>query len=240
MGILALLSSLIYPAPAKAQTPTFSDTFSQGKLDTSKWTVMDYASPGRYGQYTADTLDFSQGMLRIKVQKTNGGGIYSKELFGYGTFTFVMRMSTTSATPDGAGKTLSGAVSSGFIYLTKSETEVDLEFLGNENAIHITTWHNAQAAFREPQASDRTTNSVKNKFLGTQFREYRLVWTPKMVQVYIDGVLVTSHRSSVPSAPAHIILQHRAVDTNTWGGTATKDDKYFFVKSVTYTPMETK
>lgn len=238
--MLTLFTSL-FAAQAPAQSaPSFSDDFSKGKLDESKWTVMTYPSPGRYGQYTANSLDFSNGMLRIDASKTNGGGIYSKEKFGYGTYTFVMRMSSTSPTPTATGQTITGAVSSAFLYKTNSETEIDLEFLGDQNAIHITTWNNQQAAFRAPKDQDRTTNTIKNKFLGTQFRQYVLVWAPKLVQVYIDGTLVVSHRTSVPSTPASICIQHRAVNDTNWGGNASSAPKYFYVKSVTFSPLGAK
>jgi hypothetical protein len=249
MSLLTAALSLFNPAPAISQTPAFSDDFSTGKLDTSKWNVMTYASPGSKpgvndGKYSADMLDFSTGMLRIGIKQekgpngvvSTGGGIYSKERFGYGTYVFVMRQTTTSPTPDGAGKTITGAVSSGFIYFNKSETEVDLEFLGNENAIHITTWKNPTPT-QEPRECN-VTNKVNNKFLGTQFRTMTLVWNPTEVKVWIDKTLVVTHKTHVPSTPAHIILQHRGVNDNNWGGAASVGvNRYFFVKSVTFTPM---
>lgn len=253
MKYLTLISTLvlILIAAASASAQTFSDDFSSGKLDTTKWKIGAYQSPGseprnnNNGTYSPSMLDFSQGMLRIRLDQkwenkvciSTGGLIQSVDKFGYGTYEFVMRQTTTSATPNGQGKTLSGAVSSGFVYNTNSESEIDLEFLGNENSIHITTWHNTNPA-QPPSGSVNVSNAVKNKFLGTQFRTYKLVWLPTSVKVYIDGVLVVSHSTHIPSAPAHIILQHRGTNTNSWGGVATTSvTRYFYVKSVKFTAM---
>jgi hypothetical protein len=241
-----------------AQTPaSFFYDFTTGKLDTSVWSVMDYKSPGsepqnkNNGMYDPKTIDFVKGGLRITVNQSQGpngvvnsvgGGIYTKQEFGYGTYVFVMRMSSTSPTIDGAGKTITGAVSSGFLYRTNSESEIDLEFLGNENAIHITNWKNPNPA--KPPAggpSMTQTEKAKNKFLGTQVRRFTLVWLPDKVQVSVDGVLIVTHKTYVPSAPAKIVLQHRGTNTNGWGGTASIGvPRYFFVESVKYTPLESK
>jgi beta-glucanase (GH16 family) len=237
--------------PAEAQTPTFSDDFSAGKLDTKKWEIAAYRSPDskpgiNEGTYVADAMDFTTGMLRIKVtqqQESNGrvrsmgGAIISKDRFGYGTYEFIMRMSTTADTPNGQGKTLTGAISSGFVYYNNSESEIDLEFLGNENAIHITNWQNPRPS-HPPAGEVKQTDKVSDEFLGTQFRKYTLVWVPGSVKVYIDGVLVVSHNKHVPRSPAHIILQHRGTNSNEWGGTAAVGvTRYFYVKSVKFTPM---
>jgi len=236
--------------PVEAASQNFSDDFSAGKLDTSKWEIATYRSPDskagvNEGKYVADAFDFATGMLRIKVtqrQESNGlvrsmgGAIISKERFGYGNYEFVMRMSTTADTPDGQGKTLTGAISSGFVYYNNSESEIDLEFLGNENATHITNWQNPTPS-HQPAGEVKQTDKVSDEFLGSQFRKYTLVWLAGSVKVYIDDVLVVSHDKHVPSSPAHIILQHRGTNSDEWGGTATVGvTRYFYVKSVKFTP----
>jgi beta-glucanase (GH16 family) len=251
MSILTFLSLLGFAAPASSQTPTFSDDFSSGKLDLSKWTVATYKSPDsnpgiNAGVYAPETITFVPGAMRIEVTQKKGSGgvvestggcIYSKEYFGFGTYVFVMRMSTTSPTPDGAGETLTGAVSSGFLYNTNSESEIDLEFLGNDNAIHVTNWHNPTPA-NPPTGDIRQTEKLKNKFLGTQFRTYTLVWTPDKIQVFIDGTLVVSHKNHVPQKPARIVLQHRGTNSNGWGGTASVGvSRFAYFKSVSFTPL---
>jgi len=236
--------------PARAQNAIFSDDFTAGKLDTNKWEIATYRSPDskpgiNQGMYVADAIDFTTGMLRIKVTQHEangvvqsfGGAIISKQRFGYGTYEFIMRMSTTADSPNGEGKTLTGAISSGFVFYNNSESEIDLEFLGNENAIYITNWQNPTAS-HAPVGDVKQTDKVSDRFLGTQFRNYTLVWAPRSVKVYIDGVLVVSHDKHVPESPAHIILQQRGTNSNEWGGTAAVGvTRYFYVKGVKFTPM---
>ena len=83
----------------------FSDTFTSSGLDTSKWLVAQWKSadskPGiNLGTYVTDHLDFSTGTLRIWIDQTPdptngmnslGAAIQSKQKFGFGTYTFVMR-----------------------------------------------------------------------------------------------------------------------------------------------------
>lgn len=246
-------------AIAQDATPLFSDDFNTGKLDTSKWKVATYNSPDSHpdvneGVYIPEALDFSNGMLTITstqprnhsghrggAQRSYGGAIISKDRFGYGTYEFVMRMSTTSATPDGKGRAQTGSVSSGFLYWNKSESEIDLEFLGNDNAIWITTWKNKnlKQAPKPPFDDIRQETQVENDYLAERFCTYRIEWTPGRVKVYIDDTLVAEHTHHVPTAAAQIILQHRGTNSDKWGGVAAIDQTHFFyVKSVSFTPMK--
>lgn len=238
----------------KAQTVTFSDNFREGKLDISKWNVAQWRAadsrPGlNDGQYVPETLDFSQGMLRIAVTQergpngivlSRGGAIQSKQKFQYGTFEVVMRQTSTSPTPDGAGKTLSGAVSSTFLYNKNSESEIDIEYLGDKFAMFATNWHN-QNPTTPPTGACKHTDQTLPRHLGEGFHDYKLVWTPKYVEWFIDGKSVAKHTDHVPSAPAAIIIQHRGTNSPLWGGDATVGvTRYTFIKSVSYTPLDGK
>lgn len=231
----------------------FADGFKSGKLDTTKWIVATYKSPDsaagvNNGIYVPSAIDFTQGMLRITVRQHStgrgveslGGAILSRELFGYGTYEFEMRMSSLSPTPEGDGKSLTGAVSSGFIYYNKSESEIDLEFLGNENALWVSSWRNPDPNF-DPTPLQKTSDKVSDLDLATRLRRYSLVWTPDAVDVYIDGTRVAHQTEHIPHNPAHIILQHRGTNSDKWGGVAAVGvDRYFFVRSVKFTPMGAK
>ena len=231
----------------------FKDDFKDGKLDKRKWIVATYKSPDsapgiNAGTYVPSMIDLSQGMLRIKVQQNTagesieslGGAILSKELFGFGTYDFEMRMSSTSPSPQGEGGASTGAVSSGFLYYNKSETEIDLEFLGNEDALWVSSWYNSTPA-TDPTPLQKSSQRVNGPGLSTGFHHYSLVWTPEAVDVYIDSKRVTHQTEHVPLNPAHIILQHRGTNSDKWGGTATVGvERYFFVRSVSFTPMGAK
>ncbi|MGA2744280.1 MAG: glycoside hydrolase family 16 protein [Candidatus Sulfotelmatobacter sp.] len=232
---------------------TFQDEFNSGSLDLTKWIVATYKSPDsapglNSGTYVAPAIDLTQGMLRITVQQhatatgveSLGGAILSKECFGYGTYDFEMRMSSLSPTPQGEGDSLTGAVSSGFMYYNKSESEIDLEFLGNENAMWVSSWRNPNPAL-DPTPLLKTSDKVVEPNLATRFRRYSLVWTPTTVDVYIDGTRVAHQTEHIPQSPAHIILQHRGTNSNKWGGVAAVGvERYFFVRSVKFTPAGAK
>src|SRR5208283_3723947 len=168
---------------------SFEDEFKGGELDTRKWIVATYKSPDskpgvNSGMYVPSAIDFSQGMLRITVRQhandngveSLGGAIVSREVFGFGTYDFEMRMSSTSPTPFGDGISSTGAVSSGFLYYNKSESEIDLEFLGNENAMWVSSWRNPTPA-QDPTPLQKTSEKVSESGLATGFRRYSLVWS---------------------------------------------------------------
>jgi len=159
LPVLAVLALAASSQPA----PTFSDNFSTGKLDTAKWSVATYKSPDskpgvNLGMYVPEAIDLSQGMLRIAVVQvpgpdgvvSKGGAIISKERFGFGRYEFVMRMTSTSATANAVGTVRSGAVSSGFVYFNNSESEIDIEFVGDKNSVWMSNWLNPVPALLPP------------------------------------------------------------------------------------------
>lgn len=134
-----VLVCLALAAPGASQSSRFCDDFSGGKLDPAKWKVSNWHAPGtlpgrNQGVFTPDALDFSQGMLRIGVTQTlgpdgivmsSGGEIQSREVFGYGTYEFVMRLASSSETAEGVGRVLSGSDSGAFTFVNNSEIELD-------------------------------------------------------------------------------------------------------------------
>ncbi len=252
--LLAMAATLLalgtFSCPSPQGGPIFSDQFDSGQLDSSRWIVATYKSPDSQlginsGIYTAEMLDFSTGMLRIAVDQTQtddgvfsqGGLIFSKEKFGYGSYEFVMRMTSPSITPNGGGGAHSGAVSSAFLYDTNSETEIDLEFVGNQDAMWITSWKNPDP-LHPPTSEMKQSIELPNHDLATGFHTYTLVWEPAKVQVFIDGTLKATLTRNIPSAPARIMLQHRGTNSDKWGGMATLGmTRYAYFRSVKFTPM---
>lgn len=241
--------AIIAPVPGTG-TPTFTEDFSSGALNTTKWLVAQWKSadskPGiNAGSYIPSELDFSAGLLRISIDQTpdatlgmvsKGGAVQSKQKFGFGTFTFEMRMSSLSAIADGAGATVTGGVSSAFLYLPNSLSEIDLEFLGNDNAMWGTNWTNPDPT-QPPNSTMKSSQKFPNADLATGFHTYQLVWTANAVAWYIDGQLVGCHTDHVPQAPAYIILQHRGTNSNLWGGVATPGvRRYAYFKKVSFVP----
>ena len=70
------------------------------------------------------------------------------------------------------------------------------------------------------------------------FHHYKFVWVPGKIDYYIDGVLVSTHTSNLPSAPAYIMMNHWGTNSTGWGGLATVGvERYLYVSSFNYTPM---
>jgi beta-glucanase (GH16 family) len=226
--------------PLSAQS--FVDDFSKGSLDESEWSVSKGKAP-QSGVFDPSNLDLSHGLLAIRVTQStgpdgvlsSGGEVVSKRVFGYGTYEFTMRMGSTSATPDGPGRAVSGSVSAGFTYVNNSQTEIDIEFIGNDPAnVHQTTWINL-APKEKPTLKE--TNTFKLPGLAEGFHTHGFIWYPGRVEWYIDGKLIAEHRKNVPTVPAHIILNHWGTNSDGWGGTATPGTRYMYVKKVRFIPL---
>jgi hypothetical protein len=225
-------------APAGA---TFYDDFSKGSLDTSKWIPSNWGAPGG-GSFVPSYLDFSTGMLRIKVTQTSnssggissiGGELQSKNALGFGTYEWVMRAASTSTTPNGSGYTVSGQISSGFIFVNNSQTEIDSPEIEGQNP--GTLWWTSWTSVNTKQS----TSSQAPFAPESGFHSYKCVWTKTSIQFYVDGVLVSTHTGVVPQTPAYAMINHWGTNSTGWGGLATPNiTRYMFVRSFSFTPLQ--
>ena len=225
-------------APAGA---TFYDDFSKGSLDTSKWIPSNWGAPGG-GSFVPSYLDFSTGMLRIKVTQTYnssgriasvGGELQSKNALGFGTYEWVMRAASTSSTPKGSGYTVSGQISSGFIFVNNSQTEIDTPEIEGQNpgTLWWTTWTSVN---RKQSTSSQAPFAPENGF-----HSYKCVWTKTSIKFYVDGVLVSTHTGVVPQTPAYAMINHWGTNSTGWGGLATPNiTRYMFVRSFSFVPLQ--
>jgi beta-glucanase (GH16 family) len=250
---LLVVIFLALGAPGAPLSPAFSDDFRGGALDSSKWKVSNWHAPGtipgrNLGAFTPQALDFSQGMLRIAVTQrlssdgvmvSTGGEIQSRETFGYGTYEFVMRLASTSSTPDGAGRVVSGSDSGAFTFINNSESEIDIEFLGSTpDSLWLTNWVNSAHNVKGVKPTRYEQEKVRATGLADGFHEYAIAWTPGKVVWRIDGKAAATHTRNVPSAPAHIMISHWGTNHERWGGVATLDTpRYLYVRKVRFTPM---
>jgi Glycosyl hydrolases family 16/IPT/TIG domain len=218
-------------APAGA---TFYDDFSKGSLDTSKWIPSNWGAPGG-GSFVPSYLDFSTGMLRIKLTQTSGssvgGELQSKNALGFGTYEWIMRASSTSSTPNGSGYTVSGQISSGFIYVNNSQTEIDSPEIEGQNpgTLWWTSW---------TSESTKQYTSTQAPFAPENgFHSYKCVWTRTSIKFYVDGALVSTHTGVVPQTPAYAMINHWGTNSTGWGGLATPNvTRYMFVRSFSFVP----
>jgi endo-1,3-1,4-beta-glycanase ExoK len=242
-----LVALLVVLVTAKAQPVSYDFNNGLGKA----WRIASWKSPDskvglNHGTYVPENVDFVDGVLRLRVEQargqdgvvSKGAAVWTREKFGYGSYELVMRMASESPTPTGPGRAYSGTVSSAFLYFQNSETEMDIEFLGDTNSLWATNWHNLNLNSQPGYSPEvRTTDQVRNSSLANQFHNYKLDWQPGSVKWYIDGMLVASHHTNVPIAPAYIILQIRGTNSDEWGGKASLNvTRYPYVKSVKFFP----
>lgn len=241
LAVWAVTVSLGCAIPLPAQS--FSDEFNSGKLDAAEWNISNGRAP-QNGHFDPANVSLSQGLLQLRVIQSqgpdgvtsSGGEIQSKRVFGYGTYEFTMRMGSTSSTPDGPGKPVSGSVSAGFNFVNNSQTEIDIEFTGNDPGnVHETTWINPDPV-KAPTIKESSAFGMAG--LADGFHTYGFVWYPGHVEWYLDGKLVAVHKKNVPTTPAHIILNHWGTNSDSWGGKATAGSRYMYVKKVRFTPWE--
>jgi len=216
----------------------WSDSFDTGVLDGNRWTIATWGAP-RGGYFSAGNIDLSEGMLCLKLEQfrlsdgtlvSYGGQIETNSTYGYGTYQWTMRAGSTAATPFGAGVAVSGGVSAGFNWINDSQTEIDVEFAGDlPDFVDLTSW---------TSVSSNTDTNLRVAFDATQaFHTYKFVWQPDRIDYYIDSVLVATHTSNIPSAPAAIIMNHWGIDNAPWGGTATTGvTRYFYISNFTFIP----
>lgn len=204
----------------------FYDFFDQGSLDTSKWVPSNWGAPGG-GTFKPANIDFPFGMMRMKVSQSPsvGAEICSKNLYGFGSYEWVFRPSSTAQKPDDPGQTVSGQISSGFTYVDNSVTELDFEVEGdNPNVMQFTTWK-----------GDKTSQNSSAHMDGSKFHRFRIEWDFGRVEYIIDDVLLATHTENVPTEPAQILFNHWGTNSQGWGGLATPGvDRWMHVKSIKF------
>lgn len=222
--------------------PTFHDDFSAGRLDTSKWIPSNWNAPGAIagvhkGVFSPNALDFSEGMLRIKVTQTKdaagvvqsiGGELQSKQKFGFGSFEWIMRASATAS-----GAAVSGQISSGFIFQQDNGyTEIDCPEIQGQ-APDTLSWSS--------YVDDHTERNVMTGFTRPEagFHSYRTEWRSNRVDFYVDDELQTwLSGGALPQNPAFAMINHWGTNSTGWGGMATVGvDRFMYVKRFSFTAV---
>jgi beta-glucanase (GH16 family) len=234
------------------------EDFSSSKLNTKFWVVASGQAPGyiagyHIGYYDRSHVKIQSGILStLLTQETGtvdsntsgtisrGTLIYTRKKYGYGTYEWTMRMSSTATDPNGDGPPVSGSVSAGFIYVNNSETEIDFEFSGLDfDTLYMVNWNNPTPN-SGPTLGDRDYKATALPDLTDTFHTYKFVWEPGKISYYIDEATVPAFVSTdhVPSAPAYFMINHWGTDSPDWGGAATTGtDRYFYIDRVSYTPL---
>lgn len=234
IGLMAVLGS-----------PSFVDIFASGTLDTTNWLVSnyetnDYAGGGSNVTFSPSNVSLSQGCLCLTLDQPTtetsiGGELQSVKTFGYGTYEWVVRMSSTSSTPQGSGAAVSGSDSALFTYIDNSETEIDIEFTGNlPDVISLTNWINPNPA---DAPTENQTSSPSISGLDTGWHSYMMIWSATQIEWFIDGKSVAIHTKDIPTTPAYMMINFWGTNSSNWGGVATPNViRYMYVSWASYTP----
>jgi beta-glucanase (GH16 family) len=248
------------PGSDRKPSSAWRDDFSGSTVNTQFWVVGTGQAPGYIPGYNLGNYDpthvkiVSDGtgsyLQLLLTQETgtvdtnpagvlsHGAIIYSKNTYGYGTYEWQMRMSSTSATPNGSGDSVSGSVSAGFTYVNNSQTEIDFEFSAlDPDTLYMVNWLNPNPR-QNPTDADRTYSTLYPLTVSTAFHDYKFVWKPGQITFYVDGVIQATHTTNVPTAPAYFMINHWGTDSGNWGGVASVGTpRYFYVDWVQYTPL---
>ena len=247
-------------ATAGLPSSGWREEFNGPRLDKRSWVISSGQAPGHIvnyhiGYYDPSHVQFvsQNGVSYLQLLLTQENGpvdssasgvisrgalVYTKSKYGYGTYEWRMRMSSTATTPSGVGNSVSGSVSAGFVYVNNSQTEIDFEFSGrNPDTLYMVNWLNPDP-LKDPTGANETYDFLYPFTVSTAFHNYKFVWQSGQIAFYVDGALKATHTTNVPSAPAYFMINHWGTDSSGWGGTATVGvARYFYVDWVKYTPL---
>lgn len=226
-------------AATTSSAQTFKEDFSKG-LASDRWKVSTWTAPRHSlinaASFSASNVEVVNGVLRLKLTQTRnadgsissiGGELMSIKKFGYGTYTLVMKSSA-----DKNNEAVSGSITGAGLYLSISETEIDIEMEGywpRANLTQLATWVDETTVQKTLVAKDLPYKD---------FHTYKIVWAPAAIQFFVDESLIATHKNVVPKAAASFLLNHWGTNDSSWGGMATPNvDRYVYIKSFTFTQL---
>lgn len=219
-------------------------------MDPKRWIISVQVAPhnnhnNNKTKFEASNVNIVGGLLQLKLVQTinsdgsinsSGGEVSTIAKFGYGTYEFAMKASSSEENPNGSnGKPVSGSITGAFLFANGSETEIDIEYEGAPNQAYFTkmsTWIDD----KEPQQ----TKVISNVYGPHQrFLKYKIIWIPGKVTFYRDDKLISTHTKIVPTKPASFLFNHWGTNSLNWGGLATPNKiRYMYVKTFSFVPFE--
>ena len=242
--------------------PGWIEEFNDPDIESGRWGIEHTgSSDSQFGvpgaELASKTFDEanvevlrSTGVLSLQLSitsdsfglRSSGGLVYTRNKYGFGTYEWCARMSSTSETPTGKGVPLSGGVSAGFIYVNNSETEIDFEqayaddgFGSSRLWLYMANWRNLKPWYTALPA-DPYLDDPNRPPPYAGFKLYRFVWARNYIDFYVDGELLATHTTNVPKAAAHVIMNHWGTNSPWFGGEAVDGVRYFYVDWVRHSP----
>jgi hypothetical protein len=231
------------------------EQFSDALIESRGWGIEQTGSPGSqfgvpgFGLASksfdrSNVLFLAEGIVRLRLNitsdlRSSGAMLFTNQTYGYGTYEWCARMSSTSSTPTGAGTPLSGGVSAGFNYTRDSQTEIDFEFAhatdssGNPGPwLYMVNWRNLVSTYTTRH------NSESPGPYHTGFKVYKFVWTRNYIDYYVNGALLRTHVTNIPRASAHVMINHWGTNNANFGGLAQAGERFFYVDWFRFTPPD--
>ena len=162
-------------------------------LNSNVWTVSSYKQSSFIDTtFLPANVWFSNGnlVLRADVNKHTGGELKSKQLFTYGKYRASMKL---DATP--------GSFLTFFNYIWaggnggEKHNEVDIEVINGGKTALLTTWYDGQRNYKaytlpfDPKAA---------------YHVYGYDWYKDHVDFFIDGKLIWTSTSKIPTQPTYL------------------------------------
>jgi endo-1,3-1,4-beta-glycanase ExoK len=186
------------PPPATAPVTAFVDEFET--LDPERWLVSDGWRNGDHQncQWTADSVAIVDGVLRITLSDRPADGVafscgevQSQARLGYGTFEARLRIPFFSGT-NANFFTFAGEMQK------VPHNELDFEFIAKAGPTLQTNF------FKDGIGGREQLHRLGGDWV---FRNYALVWSPGLVQWFVDGQLIREARGpDIPTIPQKVFF----------------------------------
>jgi len=226
-AMLALPSLVPIPRASEEWQLVFSDEFDGPALDSSKWTP-EFWWGATHGHaelqyYTAENLEFSNGLLRLKAirQDVNGYHFTSGMISSHGKFNQQYGYFETRArVPKGKGLWPAIWLLPDLRRGVTWPPEIDvMEILGYEtNVVHL-TYHYLNSSGKHQQDSARCTAAD----FSQGFHKYAVEWTPTAIVWFVDDIAYARTQTTPPAVPMYLIINLAVGD---WAGTPENDTPF--------------
>ncbi len=200
------------------------DQFS--RFDSGQWYKSNYRA-GR-GMVSSSNVDVANGTLFIKIPANtyDGGEVGSQAAYLYGTYRALIKCPK-----------IAGSMCAFYLFQPTggaNADEVDIEIPIGRGVVYLTTWlKGAHANCADPPQTPRCPYANDPPIPLTfdpsaDFHEYRIDLYPGAVSFYIDGALVKTWTSGIPTHPMLIIV---SASMPAWmSGTQPTTDQYMYIR----------
>jgi len=206
---------LIFPSFLHAATNLLFDDYIGNTVSESNWHIPTWVSPND-GTFVGRTQfrctqnsplpDAKNGNAIITVEKYNptGFSFYGTDLISNQFFSLTTGIHiTVRAKMNTSTKGIVGGI---FLYALKPESttlhdEIDFELMTNSpNGVQTNIYGNEELGKGHPEFVTFSNGSI------TDYHVYEIKWLPNKVSWFVDGNLVRTNTSNVPTGPMYFHL----------------------------------